>query len=222
MDISIEALAGPGSPPRAVFDVVALNRRFTGAAPRDVVQYALSRAQRPVLTTNFRPLSVALIHLVTRFHRDIPVLWIDHGFNTDTTLAHVEEVRRLLGLNLQVYRPAPAALRAWNGDSLPPIGSDAHARFTEAVKLAPFRRALEEWQPDVWFTGIREEQTSYRRTLGRFSAGPAGTCRVAPFFAWTEVDVEGYVYDHGLPDYEHYRDPTKGEDERECGLQTLA
>ena len=41
-------------------------------------------------------------------------------------------------------------------------------------------------------------------------------------FYWTEVDLERYVYEHDLPDNEDYYDPTKVNDDRECGLQTLS
>ena len=34
--------------------------------------------------------------------------------------------------------------------------------FTEIVKLEPFRRALKEHNPEIWFTNIRVRQTQYR------------------------------------------------------------
>lgn len=33
------------------------------------------------------------------------------------------------------------------------------------VKLEPFARALEDFQPEVWLTGIRREETELRKSL---------------------------------------------------------
>lgn len=202
-------------------DASAANIRLAYAAPQEIIEYVRDTAARPVISTNFRPLSIAFVHLVNRIIPGVPVIWVDHGYNTPETLAFVHEVQRAYDLNLQVYRPRIGDAAPAN-TSVPPLDTPEHARFTERVKLEPFSRALDEWQPDYWITGIRAEQTEYRRTLGVFSSGPRGTIRVAPLFRWTEVDVEGYIYTHGLPDYATYADPTKGPETRECGLQQLA
>ncbi|MGR9089464.1 MAG: phosphoadenosine phosphosulfate reductase domain-containing protein [Gammaproteobacteria bacterium] len=205
----------------APFDLTWTNDRFAHAPPDEILEFIRDAAVHPVISTNFRPLSIALVHLVNTVMPGVPVLWIDHGYNTAETLAFVSEVTTALDLNLQVYRPrigdiAPGTMR------VPALETPEHVRFTERVKLEPFARALTEWRPDYWITGIRAEQTEYRRSLDVFSAGPQGAIRVAPFYRWTEVDVEGYIYDQALPDYTNYVDPTKGVSERECGLQQLA
>lgn len=201
--------------------VNATNIRLAYAPPEEIVEHVRDAATRPVISTNFRPLSIALVHLVNRIIPGVPVLWVDHGYNTPETLAFIREAQRAYDLNLQIYRPQNGDANPRNA-AVPPLGTAEHARFTERVKLEPFARALAEWQPDYWITGIRAEQTEYRRTLDIFSTGPQGAIRVAPFFHWTEVDVEGYIYAHELPDYTNYADPTKGPEDRECGLQQLA
>lgn len=207
--------------PVAAPNVSAANIRLAYAPPEEIIEHVRDTAVRPVISTNFRPLSIALVHLVNRLIPGVPVLWVDHGYNTPETLAFVREVQRSYDLNLQIYRPRISDAMPANA-SVPPLETPEHARFTERVKLEPFVRALAEWQPDYWITGIRADQTDYRRTLDVFSTGPQGAIRVAPFFRWTEVDVEGYIYAHELPDYTNYVDPTKGPETRECGLQQLA
>ena len=197
------------------------NARLAHATPEQVLEFVRAQAARPVISTNFRPLSIALVHLANSILPGVPVIWVDHGYNTPETLAFVRQVTGTFDLNLKVYRPrigdaAPGAT------GVPALETPEHARFTERVKLEPFTRALTELRPDFWITGIRAEQTQYRRSLGVISPGPHGATRVAPFFNWTEVDVEGYIYEHALPDYTNYVDPTKGEADRECGLQQLA
>ena len=191
-------------------------------APEDILDWAAPLASRPFLSTNFRPMSAALLHMVTRRLPDIPVVWVDTGYNTPATYRFAESLTKRLSLDLHVYTPTiTAARRAAILGGIPPVGHAEHAAFTREVKLAPFERAIRELNPDVWFTGIRAEQNDYRRSLGAVSSGPGGSMKVAPVFHWTRLDLDDYLYRHDLPDNDDYFDPTKGEDARECGLQFL-
>ncbi|HMM75268.1 MAG TPA: phosphoadenosine phosphosulfate reductase family protein [Gammaproteobacteria bacterium] len=195
---------------------------FAGVEPQDIVRRALAVARRPVVSTNFRPRSAAFLHLITRIAPDIPVLWVDTGYNTPATYRFAEALTRRLQLNLKVYSPlVTGARRSAVLGGVPALDDPAHRAFTQEVKLEPFERALREHAPDLWLTGIRGEQTDFRRSLGVVSDGPLGTLRVAPIFAWSAVDLEDYLYEHGLPDNDDYVDPTKGRDNRECGLQSM-
>ncbi len=208
-------------PADPIFASGRANQACAHATPAEILEFVRDNAARPVISTNFRPLSIALVHLANEVIPGIPVLWIDHGYNTPETLTFVSEVTAALELNLQIYRPLIGDTRPVTAE-IPALETPEHARFTQRVKLEPFARALGEWRPDYWITGIRADQTAYRRSLDVFSAGPQGTIRAAPFFRWTEVDVEGYIYERALPDYTNYVDPTKGAADRECGLQQLA
>lgn len=196
-----------------------LNQTFAQTAPQDIMKFAIERADRPVVFTNFRPMAVAFLHMVTRVRNDIPVIWVDHGYNTPATYRFVELLRQRLGLDLHVYTSQVTAARrqaVW-GD-IPALDTPEHDVFSREVKLEPFERALREWQPDIWLNGIRRHQTEHRKTLDIFTTGALRTVRVAPMFHLSELDVEEYIYEHDLPDNDDYFDPTKGEEHRECGL----
>lgn len=191
--------------------------------PERLVEIALSAANRPVISTNFRPGAIALLHMVTRQLPTIPVIWVDTGFNTPATYRYVERVHKQLDLNLKVFTPRDRAKAASSGGSLFPAPTDPDFEsFVESVKLEPFRRAFEELRPDVWLTGIRRDQTEFRRSLDIVSAGPNGTHKVAPVLHWSARDVDSYIARHGLPQEYDYFDPTKPEDHLECGLQLVS
>lgn len=203
--------------PRA--DLAGLNTAFRGKKPSEIMQYAIEEARNPVVFTNFRPLAIAFLQLVTQPQKDIPVIWVDHGFNTPETYRHVENVVEYLGLNMHVYSPKMSAAHylAVHG-TIPPLDTPEHDEFSQIVKLEPFNRAMQEIQPDIWLNGIRHDQNAHRKNLDIFTFGSHGTVRVAPMFELTELDVEEYIYDRDLPDNHDYFDPTKGEEHRECGL----
>lgn len=200
-------------------DLIALNDRFRYEKPSEIMRFTIENAHNPVVFTNFRPLAIAFLHLVTQAAPDVPAIWVDHGFNTPETYRHIERVVDRLNLNLKVYSPKMSAAHytAVHGP-IPALDTPEHDRFSEIVKLEPFARAMREWQPDIWLNGIRHDQNAHRKNLDVFTFGSHQTIRVAPMFHLQEMDVEEYIYDRDLPDNNDYFDPTKGEEHRECGL----
>ena len=86
------------------------------------------------------------------------------------------------------------------------------------MKLEPFARALRETAPQVWFTALRATDTAVRAAMEPVSINPDGLIKVAPLLHWSSKDLHDYCQQHGLPNNFDYVDPTKGEDNRECGL----
>ena len=101
---------------------------------------------------------------------------------------------------------------------IPEIDTDDHEVFTEQVKLEPFKRALKDHQPDVWFTNLRRDQTEFRKNLDILHLNRQGILKVSPFFYFSEFEMELYLKRFDLPNEKKYFDPTKVSDKRECGL----
>lgn len=187
--------------------------------PAEILEVALNQTQRAVVTTSFGPLAAATLHLATRVKPDIPVLWVDSGYNTSATYRFAADLIERLNLNMKIYVPTTTTgFRAAVMSGVPSVEDPAHKQFTQEVKIEPFERALTEMQPDLWITGIRAEETEHRRTLGVVSEGRQGITRIAPFFHQTEAQVQAYIDHHKLPSESRYFDPTKAWEGRECGL----
>lgn len=205
----------------AIGDLYPINLELSAKAPDVIAAWALERAERPMVTTSFGVHSAAMLHLTARLRPDVAVVWIDTGFNTPDTYRHAELLTRALKLNLRVYAPdlTRARVEATLGGVPTPDDAGRHESFSLNVKLRPFERALRELEPDVWLTGIRAEETDWRRQQTMVARGPGGILKVAPFFAVTEAEVETYMRRFSLPfgDPLHY-DPVKALPHRECGL----
>ena len=184
-----------------------------------LVAWALGLGQTPIVTTNFRPFEAVILHLVTRVQPGVPVVWMDNGYNTEATYRFADEVTRQLKLNLQIYLPrrSRAHREALEGPA-PALDDPRHAAFTEEVKLEPFARALRETAPKVWFTALRATDTAVRAAMEPVSINPDGLIKVAPLLHWSSKDLYDYCQAHGLPNNFDYVDPTKAQDNRECGL----
>lgn len=202
-------------------DLDKANAELDGKTPEQIIAWALAQGQNPIITTNFRPYEVVLLHMVAKQRPDIKVLFVDSGYNTEATYRHAQDLIKRLNLNVITYLPQQTA--AWRDvefNGVPSVNNPAHEKFTQQVKLEPFGRALKEIAPDVWINAIRKDQTEFRQSLDVLSESKDGVLKVAPLFHWSEADLEAYLKENDLPNEHDYFDPTKVEENRECGLHT--
>jgi phosphoadenosine phosphosulfate reductase len=204
----------------AQMNLEEINKQLQGKSPEEIISWAISIAQKPIVTTNFRPYEVAILKAVTAVKKDIPVVWCDTGYNTPQTYKHAEEIIDKLQLNIQLYVPKQTVAHRDIVLGIPKIEDPKHAIFTAQIKLEPFSRAMKEQQPDVWFTNLRKGQTDFRNSINIVSKSKEGVLKVSPFYNWSDKDLDGYLIEKGLPNEFTYFDPTKVESNRECGLHT--
>ncbi|SDY82392.1 phosphoadenosine phosphosulfate reductase family protein [Nitrosomonas sp. Nm33] len=188
----------------------------------EIVRWAIARANgRAVVSTNFRPYEAVILHLCIQVQPDIPVLWVDHGYNRPATYKFAEQLRDSLNLNLKTYLPKlTAAHRDAIYGPIPSIDDEAELKkFSAMMKLEPFQRGMKELAPTVWLTALRKVQNPNRARLDILSEDKTyHTIKVSPVFYWTDTDMETYLKQHNLPNEWDYFDPAKADEKRECGL----
>lgn len=199
-------------------NLIEINKKLQNKNPQEIIAWAISIGSNPVVTTNFRPYEVAILNAVSEVKKDIKVIWCDTGYNTVQTYKHAEEIIEKLNLNIQLYVPKQTASHRNVVLGVPSIEDKKHVIFTEQVKLEPFKRAMKEHQPDVWFTNLRKGQTAFRDSIDIVSKSKDGVLKVSPFYHWADEKLDAYLEEKGLPNEFTYFDPTKVESNRECGL----
>lgn len=195
-----------------------LNIQYKKALPNEIIKKAFELSNEAVVTTNFRPYESAILHAVSNVNSKIPVVWCDTGYNTPQTYKHAEVLIADLGLNIFLYVPKQTVAHRDVVMGIPSIDSLEHSLFTEQVKLEPFKRALEFHKPKVWFTNLRQGQTSFRDSIGIFSLSKDDVLKVSPFYYWSDEKLDTYLVENNLPNEFKYFDPTKALENRECGL----
>lgn len=196
----------------------AVNAELKNKSPKEIIVWALLQANKAVVTTNFRPYEGAILHAVASVKNNIDVIWCDTGYNTPQTYKHAEELIEKLQLNIQLYVPKQTVAHRNITLGLPTVDDPKHTVFTEQVKLEPFKRAMSEHKPDVWFTNLRKGQTAFRDSIDIVSRSKDGILKVSPFYHWSDEELDAYLEEHQLPNEFKYFDPTKVESNRECGL----
>jgi phosphoadenosine phosphosulfate reductase len=204
--------------------ITQANAELRDQSPLEIVRWAVAQAGgRAIVSTNFRPYEAVILHLATQVQPDIPVLWVDHGYNKPATYRHAEEVKALLKLNIKAYVPrmTPAHYDAIHGGAPEPTPENEERikAFSTVMKLEPFQRGMRELAPAIWITGLREVQNPNRAGLDIVSAdGNFGSLKISPVFRWTDRDMHAYCEEHALPNEWDYFDPAKADEKRECGL----
>ena len=204
--------------------ITKANAELRDKSPLDIVKWAVAQAKgRTIVSTNFRPYEAVILHLCTAVQPDIPVLWVDHGYNRPATYKHAEQLKALLHLNLKAYLPLLTAAHydAVRGGMPEPTPENEERikAFSTVMKLEPFQRGMKELAPTVWITALRKVQNPNRAGLDIVTADANfGALKVSPVFYWSDAEMEAYLQKHSLPNEWDYFDPAKADDKRECGL----
>jgi len=202
--------------------IAKANTELRNKSPLEIVRWALAQTNgRAIVSTNFRPYEAVILHLAMQAWPEIPVLWVDHGYNRPATYKHAEELRKLLKLNIKAYLPKMSvAHREAIYGPVPTTDDEAGLKqFSAQMKLEPFQRGMRELAPSVWITALRKVQNPNRAELDIVSEDKNfGALKVSPVFYLSDAEMEAYLKEHNLPNEWDYFDPAKADDKRECGL----
>jgi len=202
-------------------DIEAENKRLRKKSPIEIIEWALTLSDKKVVTTSFGTYSAVLLSSISNRDKNINVLWCDTGYNNFQTYKHAKSLIEDFELNINIYTPKQTRGYIDVTLGLPTVDDPKHEEFTELVKLEPFRRALDEHKPEVWFTNIRTRQTEFRDSQDILSYSNDGILKVSPFYYWSDKELDDYLEKNNLPKNLDYFDPVKALQSRECGIHKL-
>lgn len=203
-------------------EIAQKNAELRSKSPLEITRWAIAQAKgRAIVSTNFRPYEAAILHLCVQVQPDLPVLWVDHGYNRPATYKHAEALRERFKLNLKPYLPRLTAAHrdAIYGPIPTTEDEEGLKRFSAQMKLEPFQRGMKELAPTVWITALRKVQNPNRAELDVVSHDANfNSLKVSPVFHLSDEEMESYLKQHNLPNEWDYFDPAKADEKRECGL----
>lgn len=177
-----------------------LNAWLASRTARERIEWALaSLSGEHALSSSFGAQSAVALHMGTRVRPDLPVILVDTGHLFPETHAFVDELTRLLQLNLSIVRPDPSqAWRAASVDMLQSLGADGIDRYNRVHKVEPMQRALKALGVRTWIAGLRRDQASSRSHID-FLELKDGRWKLHPLADWSDRDIGRYLARHGLP-----------------------
>jgi phosphoadenosine phosphosulfate reductase len=157
-----------------------------------LVAETLARGGRTCITCSFQAEDVAVLHMLLQVDPVIPVLFLDTVHHFAQTYAYRDELAAKWRLNLVNLRAAEPAPGLWQ------TSTDA---CCAKHKVQPLFSALENY--DVWFTGLRRQQSPSRANLAELEPFrlPSGRqiSKLSPLAHWATKDVWQYAKAHEIP-----------------------
>jgi len=160
---------------------------------------------RPCLTSSFQAEDMAVLHLLRKRIPDVPVLFLDTGYHFPQTYEYRDRLAREWSLNLVNVLPVQTVAEQESAFGI--LNRSDPTRCCQLRKVEPLLGALEPF--DVWFTGLRREQSPTRKNLKKVELHrlPTGKSlwKVSLLADWNWEQVWNYVNSNGishLPQYD--------------------
>jgi len=177
---------------------------FTPEQTLDTVLAANENA-RICLTSSFQAEDMAVLHLLRQRIPEVPVLFLDTGYHFSQTYEYRDRMAKEWSLHLVNVLPKQTVPE--QESALGILYQSDPTRCCQLRKVEPLLGALEPF--DVWFTGLRREQSPTRKNLKKVELHrlPTGKTlwKVSLLADWNWERVWNYVNANGishLPQYD--------------------
>jgi phosphoadenosine phosphosulfate reductase len=176
------------------------------ASAQSVIREALAESSMPCFTCSFQAEDAALLHLLAAERPEIPVLFLETGYHFAAVTEYRDRLAREWKLNL-VNLEARQSVEEQEAE----FGLLYQSNPNECCarrKVEPLMRGLAGH--DLWFTGLRREQSPTRanlqpREIHKFPDGRT-LAKASPLFDWTSSEVFAYLAANDIPVLSLYSD----------------
>jgi phosphoadenosine phosphosulfate reductase len=173
---------------------------FDKRGPEEVIDALLSDHQNVnvCLTCSFQAEDMIVLDLLRKRLPDVPVLFLDTGYHFTATYEYRDYVAKEWSLNLVNVLPKKTVPQQESE-----FGILYRADPTKCCQLRKVEPLMESLEPyELWFTGLRREQSPTRRDLKKAEQHrlPTGKAllKVSPLVDWTWSQVWEYTGKRGL------------------------
>jgi phosphoadenosine phosphosulfate reductase len=178
-----------------------------GLAPEQALDTVLAANEnaRVCLTSSFQAEDMAVLHLLRERIPGVPVLFLDTGYHFPQTYEYRDRMAKEWSLHLVNVLPTRTVPEQESAFGI--LYQTDPTRCCQLRKVEPLLGALEPF--DVWFTGLRREQSPTRKNLKKIELHrlPTGKTlwKVSLLADWNWEQVWSYVNANGishLPQYD--------------------
>jgi phosphoadenosine phosphosulfate reductase len=176
-------------------------------APEQALDTVLAAKEnaRVCLTSSFQAEDMAVLHLLRKRIPEVPVLFLDTGYHFPQTYEYRDRMAKEWSLQLVNVLPVQTVPEQESAFGI--LYQSDPTRCCQMRKVDPLLGALEPF--DVWFTGLRREQSPTRKNLKKVELHrlPTGKTlwKVSLLADWNWEQVWNYVNANSishLPQYD--------------------
>jgi phosphoadenosine phosphosulfate reductase len=188
-------------------EVDRIAEELESLGPEQALETVLAAKQsgRFCLTSSFQAEDMVVADLLRRRIPEFSVLFLDTGYHFPQTYEYRDRMTRQWSLNLVNVLPAQTITEQESAFGI--LYRSEPARCCQLRKVEPLMRALEPF--DIWFTGLRREQSPTRKNLKKLELHrlPTGKSlwKISLLADWNWEKVWQHVNENGisyLPQYD--------------------
>jgi phosphoadenosine phosphosulfate reductase len=165
---------------------------------------AANQSTQACLTSSFQAEDMVVADVLRKRMPDLPVLFLDTGYHFPQTYEYRDRMANKWSLNLVNVLPTQTVAEQESAFGI--LYGNEPARCCQLRKVEPLMRALEPF--DIWFTGLRREQSPTRKNLKKLELHrlPTGKTlwKVSLLADWTWEQVWRYVHANDIPSLPQY------------------
>src|SRR5579863_9681288 len=182
-------------------EVDRIAHELENLAPEQALETVLTLNQntRYCLTSSFQTEDMVVTHLLQTRIPNLQILFLDTNYHFSQTYEYRDRMASQWALNLVNVLPTQTVSEQELAFGI--LYRSEPTRCCQLRKVEPLMRSLEPF--DVWFTGLRREQSPTRKNLKKLELHtlPYGKTlwKVSLLADWTWQQVWDYTRAHGIP-----------------------
>lgn len=154
--------------------------------------------KKAFISSSFQSHSLPLLHIISRFDKEIPVYFLNTGFHFPETIEFRNEIEELFGLKvIDLVSPVTKTGQRDEQGKFFFANNPDHCCYLN--KVLPLEPIVEKH--DVWINGVRRDQTKFRSQLQEEEIMGNGKLRYHPILDWTSKMIWEYRKQFNLPEH---------------------
>jgi len=189
-------------------EVDRIAAELEGLGPEQALEKVLAANQSTqlCLTSSFQAEDMVVADVLRKRAPDVPVLFLDTGYHFAQTYEYRDRMTQQWSLNL--VNVLPVATVEEQESAFGTLYRSEPTRCCQLRKVEPLMRALEPF--DIWFTGLRREQSPTRKNLKKVELHRLRTgktlWKVSLLADWNWEQVWQYVNANEIPPLPQYEE----------------
>ena len=181
-------------------DLATLNSDFKDlSAGERIAQLWEKHGASAVASTSFGLQASVMLQLISEHAPEMPVIFVDTGYNFPETYRYIDTLRDKLDINLHFYNSLySAAQQEARWGKLWEQGSEGLEQYAKLNKVEPMSRALSDFGATVWLSGLRRSHSKTRADRD-FLEQQGDRLKAYPILDWIDDQVDHFMRTHNLP-----------------------
>lgn len=178
------------------FDLDKLNTQFESASADEILTWTANTfGDKAVITSSFGADSAALLHMASRIHPQIKVIFLNTGFLFKQTLEFRDALSKSLNINVCEFKATAEEIEQVRNKMNGP--SFQKGECCDAVKVRLLQQSLSGAR--AWIAGLQRSESKSRADIKIIESYGEGMVKVHPIARWTSKDIYDYMKKFDLP-----------------------